>query len=236
MPFQAISEILKLGYGAYQTAQATNTLNTSQRPTYKTPGQIKELEALSRQQYGDPFVPGQTTAQDRIDQNAATAYQQSAGSGNPFAAIAAIQANQQAGTLDLQTAAAQTQRQDLEAYKQALQVGAQYEDAEFQLNEFAPYADIQQEARDQLGAGTKNIYSGTSGLGSIASALTASSIKGSQGGDGQSSNTDAIYNQYSQNEYKPNYSGASDYLSGNIKNPNANVSGKTWNEQLQMWI
>ena len=191
--FEAIASILQTGYGIYQSVDASNKLANLQRPEYETPGEINQIKSLARTAYGDPSFAGQQAAQDRLDQQAATAYQQSSVAGNPFAAIAGIQAGQQAGQQNLNTFAAQQQQQDLMSYQRALQTAAPYTETEFQLNELAPYLDQFQESRDQFGAGTKNIYGGTRSLGSVADALTTSSMsnKSSQTGD-----TSSVFKKY----------------------------------------
>ncbi len=57
----------------------------------------------------------------------------------------------------------QGQRQDLQNLQQMSQQYAQAQDTEFQMNEFAPFADKAQEKRDMFGAGLENLMgAGTS--------------------------------------------------------------------------
>jgi hypothetical protein len=178
----AIGSIVKMGVGVGQMFGGQAGLAGLERPKYETPREIQEMLALSRMEYADPTMPGENTARDRIAQSSATAYQQASGAGNPFAAIAAIQANQQSGDLNLTAQSGQYNRQDLEAYKQALQTTAQFKDQEFQMNEFAPFAEKSQEFRDMIGAGTKNIVGGISEVGSMADALSYSKSQTSKTG------------------------------------------------------
>lgn len=189
MAFQMIGGLLKMGFGMGQFFQGQAGLSSLQRPEYETPREIQEMLALARMEYADPSMPGEMTERDRIAQQAATAFQQSSGAGNPFAATAAIQAGTQAANLNLTTQSAQYNRQDLEAYKRALETTSQFKDMEFQINEFAPYSEKAQEYRDMIGAGTKNMFGGFDQFGGMADAMLYSNM-GSSGDSGSQAGPD----------------------------------------------
>lgn len=194
--WDAIAGIFKTITGAVQSAEGNSKLAGLTRPTYKTPTEINQMKALARQEYADPYMPGEGILQDRLDQGANSAYNQSLLANNPLAAIAAIQSQQQAAQQNLAMQSAQYQRQDLESYYRALGAAAPYTDMEFQMNKFAPYAEASQEARDMIGAGTKNIYGGMSDLGGIADAWTNQGLQNS--GKGKKGDTSAVFDQYNQ--------------------------------------
>ena len=194
--WDAIAGVFKLATGAIQSADGSAGLAGLKRPTYKTPTEINQMKGLARQEYADPYMPGEGIAQDRMEQGAISAYNQSLLANNPLAAIAAIQSQQQTAQQNLAMQSAQYNRQDLEAYNRALQVAAPYTDMEFQMNEFAPFAEKQAEYRDMIGAGTKNTYGGMSDLGGIADAWTNAGLQNS--GGKKKGNTDAVFNQYNQ--------------------------------------
>ena len=194
--FEAIGEIFKMITGAVQTAEGNSKLAGLKRPEYKTPSEINQMKALYRQEYADPYMPGEGVLQDRLEQGAGQAYNQSLVANNPLAAIAAIQSQQQTAQQNLAMQSAQYQKADLISYTNALNAAAPYTDMEFQMNQFAPYAEGAQEARDMIGAGTKNTYSGLSSLGGIADAWTNAGLQNS--GKSKKGNTDAVYDQYNQ--------------------------------------
>jgi hypothetical protein len=203
--FDAIGGIFNMGMGISQMVQGQAGLSQLQRPEYNTPREIEEMQALSRMEYQDPLMPGELAARDRLAQSSAKAYQQASAAGNPFAAIAAIQAGQQAGDLNLSTQSAMHRAKDLEAYKRALQTTAKYRDMEFQMNEFAPYAEKAQEYRDMIGAGTKNVKSGISEFGGVADAWMTAGFENSTGGyDSTPADTSDVYSQWNQSSSASN--------------------------------
>jgi len=219
--WQAIGSIVKIGMGVAQTIEGTAGLAGLQRPKYEIPKEIGEMTGLSRMEYADPTMPGEQAERDRIAQSAATASYQASAAGNPFAAIAAIQGNQQAASQDLTTKSAMYNRQDLESYKRALQVSAGYKDTKFQMNEFAPYAEKAQEYRDMIGAGSKNMYGSITELGGIADAYMGADVKGSSA---KTTNTGSVYNKYNKPQKKSS-------------NPQGGGYAKaTWNEELGEYV
>lgn len=194
--FDAIAGMFKMVTGAVQAGEGQKKLQGLTRPTYKTPTEINQMKGLARETYADPYMPGEGILQDRLDQGANSAYIQSLLANNPLAAIAAIQSQQQAAQQNLAMQSAQYQRQDLESYYRALQTAAPYTDMEFQMNQFAPYAEGAQEARDMIGAGTKNLYGGMSDLGGIADAWTNQGLQGS--GKSKKGNTDSVWDKYNK--------------------------------------
>jgi len=159
----------------YRTIQGTKQMNEGrqglaglERPIYEMPEEVQRQLAISGAAYGDPSMPGQSMMVDRNNQTTANALAASREAGNPFASIAAIQANQQAGLQTIGYQAMQYQDQQRMQYMQQLQQVAGYRDTEWQMNKFAPYSDKYNEYRDMIGAGNKNVYSGIEGMSSVA--------------------------------------------------------------------
>lgn len=194
--WDAIAGAFKLVTGILQEEEGKKKLSGATRPEYKRPSEINLMQQLAASEYADPYMPGEGVMQDRISQSTNIGYEQAAAAGNPFAAIAALDAQNQASKQNLAMQSARYQRQDLESYYRALQTAAPYTDMEFQMNQFAPYAEASQEARDMIGAGTKNLYGGMSDLGGIADAWTNQGLQNS--GKSKKGNTNAVYDQYNQ--------------------------------------
>lgn len=186
-----------------------------QRPQYQTPEEAFRMLSLIEQQYADPTMPGQTQAVDRANQNFANTVQAGAQAGNPFAALAGAQAQADATSNNIATQAAGYQDQQRAQYMQALQMMSGYRDQEFQMNQFAPWADKTQMAlnqyRDYRQAGNRNIASGIDGLSQIA--LAGMGFGNQSGGAGPDmSALQSIYQRYttpppsqSTNSFPPPY-------------------------------
>lgn len=232
----AVAGIVKGVLGASQMIRGEEGLAGLNRPEYERPTEIGQMLALSRQEYADPAMPGQGAAQDRLDMQTQTGFNQAKISGNTMAAIASLNAQSQAGQQNLATASSQQRMQDLQAYKAALTQSAQYTDQEFQMNEFAPFADKSQEYRDMIGAGTKNVYGSLTDLGGIGDAMTSQALDRSNGGQVQNQDTSDLYSQYNKTA-SPTSTDSSFNLdaASNMTNPNAQMPGYTWNSGLGRW-
>jgi hypothetical protein len=103
---------------------------------------------------------GYGQAISNVGANTANATVAARESGKPLAVIGQIQANQNAGTnqIDAQNAEFKIgQQQNLQS---AYGEYANYQDQRFQINEFAPHKDRQNMFNNMIGAGTKNAIAG----------------------------------------------------------------------------
>lgn len=146
----------QIGSGIYQNIQGNQVKVQDTRPQ-----EFREMVDMRRQQAGSQLMPGQKTAEARIDQNAANAVAaaQQSGSG-PSGVLAALsrigqQANQSTVALTDQAAGYQMQNKDKLA-------GALAQDAQWQAN------DLQAANRERAAlkqASATNFFGGLSTLG-----------------------------------------------------------------------
>lgn len=151
-----------------------------ERPVFRTPDEALQILTMAQQAYADPTVPGQQVAEDRIGQNFSNVISAASQAGNPFAVLSGAQANANQSALDVMTSGQQYKDRQRMELNDALGMIAGYRDTEFQMNEFAPWADKTQFAlndyRDYRNAGNKNIASGIGGLSNIALSMLSSGI------------------------------------------------------------
>ncbi len=165
-------------------AQYNNIQN--ERPEFQTPEEAMQILSMAYQDAASNNMPGLEVATDRNTQNLNNVIAASAQGGNPFATLVGAQAQANAGNQDLATASASFQDQQQEQLKAALQMIGGYKDMEFQMNEFAPWADKSQfalnEFRDNRQAGNQNVSSGLNGLSTIAMSMLSPGLGGSASG------------------------------------------------------
>lgn len=138
------------------------------RPIYEIPTAAKQSLALASQAFGDPKMPGESQAYSRIG-TAYSNYLRSAGdTSNSLGGLASAQANTNRAYNDLAVSSANHQEGDRARLMSNLGTYAQYQDAQFQMNQYAPYADKYNEGRERIGAGQQNLFGGLNGLSSVA--------------------------------------------------------------------
>lgn len=169
----AIPSLYQTITGMAQAAQGRRTLDGLERPTYEIPGAAKQSLALAQAQYADPRMPGENTANSRIAQAFSNFNSAARQTSNPLAGLAMAQANANRGYTDVAAQSAMYQRQDQQNLQQQQGQYAQYQDQAWQMNKFAPYFEKYNEAREQIGAGQQNQFSGMNGLASIAMQMLA---------------------------------------------------------------
>jgi hypothetical protein len=178
----AASSLFNLITGVGQKRKAKRALNEfnalqEERPVYETPEAALNALSILQQQYADPNMPGQQVAMGRADQNFANVVSAGAQAGNPFAALVGAQSQADAANQNIMTQSASYQDQQRNQYLQGLQMMAGYQDQEWQMNQFAPWADASQfqlnEYRDFRQAGNRNIASGIDGLSTFALSMLA---------------------------------------------------------------
>jgi hypothetical protein len=232
----AIPSIFRTIQGSRQIREGNQGLAGLDRPIYEMPEEVQRQLALSGAAYADPSMPGQQMMTDQTTQASSNAIAASREAGNPFATIASVQANQQAGMQNIGMQAAQFQENQRLQYMKQLQQVAGYRDTEFQMNEFAPYAQKYNEYRDMIGAGNKNLYSGIEGMTGAAmnvlSGISAGSFKKGQNVNNSAANKamDA-FRGTGENAVAP---AGSNYFGGMINGITGAVQGAMGQRQAQL--
>lgn len=155
LPLAAIPAIIQGGTGLMQIIGSLGT--KAQRPKYEIPSALRSALGVAQMMASNPNVEGYAQAVDQINTTTANMVAGAQQAGNAQESIASIAAAQGGQLRELAQMNEQGQRQDLQQLQQMLQVYSQAQDQEFQMNEFAPYADKAQEKRDVFGAGLENI-------------------------------------------------------------------------------
>jgi hypothetical protein len=162
--------LLKAGTGVAQGLGGAGMLATNKRPEYSIPPAMQAALAQSQRMsmMNSPAFEQQLQFNSMAAQTAMQAAQQS---NNLSGALALIQAQQQKGVMDATTQNQQFMIGRQDKYNQDLQNYAAYQDQQWQMNEFAPYAQKRQIGEDLIGAGIENFTSSASGIGSGMTAL-----------------------------------------------------------------
>jgi hypothetical protein len=162
----ALPSLLQGGMGIYQMIQGQNMTNQD-RPQYKTPGQVLGNQVLASQEYSTGSRMA-SEMQNRGDAAAANQANTALNSGMGAGAAPAILAQMNDNSRQSVLAGEQKRMADLVRLMTANQGVAQGKDMEFQMNQFAPYAQRYNEGREMFGAGSVNTMNGVSGLSSLA--------------------------------------------------------------------
>ena len=155
------------GVGVIQSIVGGVGLSKLDRPTYQIADAAKRSLAVA-QARKNRNMPGFDNQKENINAATGNAVSLAKQSGNPLLAISSIQENENNANMNL-VARNEEYRDRVETqYSNALLNFAQYQDQQWQMNEFAPYADKFNMYNDLLGAGIKNITGGIGDMGSIA--------------------------------------------------------------------
>lgn len=127
------------------------------RPKREIPQSAREALAISKLQAASPYAPGYGQAREGIEVATANALAAAQASGNPAAAVQGIVGQQQAASRELTAQNLQYQAGAQQRLQGALGAMAEEEDRQFQINEFAPYADRARLSEDLIGAGVTNL-------------------------------------------------------------------------------
>lgn len=127
------------------------------RPEYEIPESARQALAQARILQADKNMPGEQKALEQVGISSANATQAASQGGNVLEAISAIQGQQDRATQGVLARSEEDQRNDQNRLMQQLGIMSQYEDQKYQMNEFAPYAENQQETRDLVGALSTNV-------------------------------------------------------------------------------
>lgn len=133
---------------------------SKKRPKREIPDSAREALGIARLQAATPYAPGYGQARESTEiaaANAMAAAQRSAG--GAASAIQGVMGQQQAANRDLVAQNLQYQTGAQQRLQGALGMMAEEEDRQFQINEFAPYADRMRLSEDLIGAGATNLSS-----------------------------------------------------------------------------
>jgi hypothetical protein len=151
---------ISMGIGGVQTLAGVMGLLGNQRDDYEIPDSVKQAMAMAQMRVADPKAPGYDQAKSNIDLQTANALNQAVQTGSGTEALASVVGAQDQAYRGLAEMSARSQDMDLDRLQQSLQMYANYEDQEFQMNEYAPYAQKFQLFSDMVGGGLENIYQG----------------------------------------------------------------------------
>lgn len=146
---QTLALILNTVGGVYS---ATNR----SRPKYDIPQSAREALQTARILAADTQAPGESRNLDQINLGAANAVRAAQESGNVLEVLPAIYGESNRAKQDVFSRSEADQKRDIANLMQALGQNADYQDLQYQMNEFAPHAQRQQEMRDILGAAAQN--------------------------------------------------------------------------------
>jgi len=156
LPAAAIPALIQGIVGTGQMVGGGISMLTNRRPDYEIPESTRQALALAQAQFADPYMPGYERAEENIDLATSNAIRAAQEGGNARAGFQGSVAEAGAATRDLAARNEMAQQADSEQLQRVLQVMAQAEDLEFQMDEFAPFADRQQMSADIIGAGLEN--------------------------------------------------------------------------------
>lgn len=163
-----VPSLFQAGVGASQWIRGNNTLNNLERPQYQIPGEAIASLTMSKAAYADPFSTGELRAQQNIGLGASNAAAQARDGGQASSMAPVIQATASNGYNQLQDQVERDRERRLENLQQNLSTMANYQDTKWQLNEFGPYSDAYNQAREQVGAGQQNLFGGLNGIAGLA--------------------------------------------------------------------
>lgn len=151
---------LSMGVGGAQTLIGALGMLGNKRPDYEIPETVRQSLALAEMKFADPEIAGYDQAKANLDISAANAVQGAIQSGTGSEALGGIVGQQEQGYRQLAAMGAQQQEADFAGLQQSLNNFAAYEDMEYQMNEFAPYAQKFQLFSDMIGGGLENTMQG----------------------------------------------------------------------------
>jgi hypothetical protein len=156
---------LNLIKGLGQQDKAEDILRENKRPTYRTPQAARDSLALAEAQAGAGLSDG---AKQVYTQNAerglsATLHAITANGGN-LNNVGAVYGTYNTGLGNLALLDEDARARDRAALYAQLNQAAEYEDKEFQINQWAPYADAVQAAAALRKQGNDNINTGINNL------------------------------------------------------------------------
>ena len=135
----------------------------NKRPQYEIPNAATQKLALA-QAAASSNMAEYGNALNNVGVNAANALSAAKESGNPMSVIAAIQANANSATNNLDAQNAQYKQGQQQNLQNTLGEMGEYQDKRWQMNEYAPYVDRKKMFGDLVGAGIKNMVGGADSM------------------------------------------------------------------------
>lgn len=137
------------------------------RPEYEIPDATKNAYNTAQREYKYGEIPGMGELMDRIALGEANALETSKQSGDALGAVSSIQAGSRKAEADLGMANAQFRQSNLDRVLATSAAMAAAEDREFQMNEFAPWADRYKFDQEMVGASNRALTGGIDNLSSM---------------------------------------------------------------------
>ena len=158
-----------MAQGAMSVMQMANGMNKKRRKRPRYSAGKERLEALgaAKAEYMDKSMPGEDKMVDRANLASANALASAREAGNALEVVSAVQGNQNRALESIGIASATDQKRDSANYQNALNKYAESQDLEFQMNEFAPYAENQQEGKQMIGAGIENAFGALAAMSAV---------------------------------------------------------------------
>jgi hypothetical protein len=157
----AVPGALKAGFGLYQTIRGAAM--RPKRPEYKTPSEIGESLALSRQQEA-ARMPGISYAEDRLRQQSAQGMfglRRGATTSNQLmSGLSNIQMQSNIAQRGLLESESKDYYRRLGNLQRSLGISAQYADKEFEANKMQPFQDKARTKAALIQAGLTNLFTG----------------------------------------------------------------------------
>lgn len=185
---QFAPQLLKFGLGALQGIGGAMGMATNKRPQFEIPAAAKQALSIANMR-ANSNMPNYNNAVQNAQLTTANQISAARESGNPLAVLPQLQANENAAMRGIEGQNQQYHDQAVQQQQQQLQRQADYQEQQFQVNEFAPYADKQNRSNQLIGAGISNI---TGALDSAASSMMMDKLLGQQ------KQTNNWYDQYSK--------------------------------------
>jgi hypothetical protein len=180
IPLAALPAIVQGAGSLAQLVGGAASLVGQERPEYEMPEGLRQSFALARARVTDPYMTGYGKALDNLNLSAVNAMKAASQTGGGAESIASVHGAMNQGANQLAIANEESQDRDYQHLDQVLGAVAQDEQLQFQMNEFAPYAQRQQEGRDIVGAGFENLFGAADKFG-----LMSLAEKYGQGGTGR---------------------------------------------------
>lgn len=164
---QFAPQLLKFGLGALQGAGGLGGMLSNKRPQFEIPQAAQQALGIANMR-ANSNMPNYNASIANAQLGTANTIAAAKESGNPLTVLPQLQANENAAMRGIENQNLQYHDNAVQNQQQQLQRQADYQEQEFQLNEFAPYADKQNRSNQLIGSGISNI---TGALDSAASTM-----------------------------------------------------------------
>lgn len=155
-PFTILA-IAQGGLGLLQGLNGWVNMQNAKRPKYEIPQSVIEATRIARD-LANQNMPGYNNSlmQNALATSNALRFAQESGNAlNVAPALAAVQAK---GAREIDIANANFRLQTKQNLQQQLARMAEEEKTAWQMNKFAPYADLMHKSQTEIGAGIKNVF------------------------------------------------------------------------------